>query len=385
MAAGLLVAAAPAATGRPGPPPTRSSHDFVVTNLHDGGEYTLAGYRVDPTCQADTAVLLQHGLSYTGEAWDVPDYSYARILAEAGYATFATDRLGYGGSVLEDGRNVSTLAHADMAAQMATQLADEFDHVVLAGHSAGGETVITATGVFGAPVDALVPMGYTTDPDPVFLATDWITGDQVRALQDDYEYFLGTPEHRAEMFYTDDADPDVIAADTEAAVLTPSGEVQTITFQPSRIGSALVDVPVFIQLAEHDRLFPSDFADLWAAQFVSSPSVTVDIVAGTGHTYMLHHAGPAAAVRIADWLSDTAGLEGCQVADAEQPAAAPAPQQPAPPPGDTPPDAPSAQVAVATDRALPATGGGFGLAVGLLLVADLTRRRTTGRPRARGR
>ncbi len=205
--------------------------------------------------------------------------------------------------MLEDGRIVSTLAHADMAAQMAAELAEQYDHVVLAGHSAGAETAITATGLFDAPVDALIPMGYTTDPDPVFLATDGIPGDQVRALQDDYEYFLGTPEHRAEMFYTDNADPEVIAADTDAAVLTPSGEVQTITFQPSRIGSALVDVPVFIQLAERDRLFPSAFADLWAAQFVSSRSVTVDIVPGTGHTYMLHYEGPAAADRIVDWLA----------------------------------------------------------------------------------
>ena len=306
LAAGSLLAGAPAE-----PEPERGDHDFVVTNLHDGDEYTLAGYRMDPPCSADTAVLLQHGLSYTGEAWDVPGYSYARILAEAGYAVYAPDRLGYGGSVLDDGRNVSTFAHADMAAQMATQLAEQYEHVVLAGHSAGAEAVITATGLLGAPVDALVPMGYTTDPDPVFLATDWIPGDQVRALQDDYEYFLGTPEHRAEMFYTENADPAVVAADTEAAVLTPSGEIQTITFQPSRIGSVLVDVPVFIQLAERDRLFPSAFADLWAAQFVSSPSVTVDIVRGTGHTYMLHHEGPAAGERIADWLAGPAGLPGC--------------------------------------------------------------------------
>lgn len=360
VAAVVLIAAAPA-----GGPPERRDHDFAVTNPDDGVEHTLQGYRVDPACGPDTAVLLLHGLSYTGEAWDMPDYSYARILAEAGYATFGPDRLGYGGSVLDNGRDVSIQAHADMAAQMATQLSEEFDHVVLAGHSAGAETVISAVGLFDAPADALVPMGYTTYPDPEFLANDWIPGDQVRALQDDYVYFLGTPEHRAEMFYTDNADPDVVAADTEAAVLTPSGEIQTISFQPSRIGSALVDVPVLAQLAEQDRLFPSEFADLWAAQFTSSPSVSVDVVPGTGHTYMLHHEGPAAAERIAAWLDDTADLGGCTIA-----------ASPTTPPSPAPPDdRPEQATPAGTARTLPSTGGGGGIAVGALLLAVVAGRR----------
>lgn len=316
VACALLTVSAswPAAAGTTSPDddPVRSEHDVVVTNPGDGLEHTLQGFRVDPPCDADTAVVFVHGLSYTGEAWDVDGYSYTRILAEHGYATFAHSRLGYGPSTLDDGYAVSTTGMADMAGQVAASLTDEFDHVVFAGHSAGAETTLTATALFDAPVDAVVAMGYHTYPDPEFLAEDWITGDQVRAAQDDYEYFMGTPERRAEMFYTDDADQAVIDADTAAAVLTPSGEVQTISFQPSRSGSGLVDVPVLLQLAEDDRLFPSAFADQWAGQFVSSPSVIVDVVPGTGHTYMLHHEGPAAAVRIADWLADEVGLAGCE-------------------------------------------------------------------------
>jgi pimeloyl-ACP methyl ester carboxylesterase len=311
---GVLVVAAVAALV-PGSPvqasSTRVDRSFSVRSISDGATHTLRGFEVSPACAADTVILLQHGLSYTSEAWDVPGYSYARLLADAGYAVVAVDRLGYGRSPLDNGRKVSSLAHADMAAQLARQLGQTYEHVVLAGHSAGGEAVVAAAGLFDAPVDAVIPMGYHTFPDPQFLALDWVVGDQVRALLDDYEYFLGTPQHRAEMFYTADADPAVIAADTAAAVLTPSGEIQTLSLQPARIGSLLVDVPVLAQLAERDRLFPSAFASLWAAQFVSSPSVTVDIVPGAGHTYMLHHSGPAAAGRIADWLAGPAGLPGC--------------------------------------------------------------------------
>jgi len=119
-------------------------------------------------------------------------------------------------------------------------------------------------------------------------------------------------------------------------------------------------VPVLAQLAEFDRLFPAVYADLWAAQFVLSPSVTVDVVPGTGHTYMLHHAGPAAAERIASWLATTAGLPGCVAAAAASPEV------------DT--AAIGADPSVAGES-LPATGPAPALAVPalLLLVAGLGR------------
>src|SRR5204862_72917 len=73
---------------------------------------------------------------------------------------------------------------------------------------------------------------------------DFLPGDNPRALQDSYEYFLGSPAHRAEMFYTATADPDVVEADTNAAVLTPSGEILSIGMQPSRFVVGNIKVPV---------------------------------------------------------------------------------------------------------------------------------------------
>ena len=330
---------------------SRTDVTYQLTNLNDGAEHAVHGYLREASCDADTVVLLQHGLSYTAEAWDVPGYSYAEIFAEAGYDVVAIDRLGYGRSVLDDGYNVSTFAFADMTAQLADILREGWDKVVLAGHSAGAETTVQAVGLFGASADAVIPMGYHTYPDPQFLALDW-SSNQVDALQDDFVYFMGTPERRAEMFYTENADPAISEADTAGAVETPSGEVQTISFQPSRIGAFNVTAPVLAQLAEDDRLFPSVFAPFWAAQFVQAASVTIDIVPGTGHTYMLHHEGPAAAHRIVDWLSTTAGLPGCEVAAA----------------GREP--TPVADVDDESDEgALPATGGGVA-ALALILAAS---------------
>ncbi|MDX1511700.1 MAG: alpha/beta hydrolase [Nitriliruptorales bacterium] len=339
----------------------RTDVTYELTNLNDGAEHTVHGYLREAPCDADTVVLLQHGLSYTGEAWDVPGYSYSEILAEAGYDVVAIDRLGYGRSVLDDGYNVSTFAFADMTAQLADILREDWDKVVLGGHSAGAETTVQAVGLFGASADAVIPMGYHTYPDPQFLAFDW-SSNQVDALQDDFIYFMGTPERRTEMFYTENADPAISESDTAGAVETPSGEVQTISFQPSRIGAFNVTAPVFAQLAEDDRLFPSEFADFWASQFVQAASVTIDIVPGTGHTYMLHHEGPAAAHRIVDWLSTTAGLPGCEVAAA----------------GGEP--TPVADVDNGSDEdTLPATGGGMAALALILAVPALV---AAGRLRA---
>jgi pimeloyl-ACP methyl ester carboxylesterase len=252
-----------------------------------------------------------HGLSYTKEAWDFPGYSVARKIAEAGYAVFAIDRLGYGESKLDDGYNVTHEAYAEMAHQIVNQLRGQgFSHVVLAGHSAGAGTSELAAGVYGG-VDAIMALGWHHRPSNE-LGQDFFTGDYVRAAQDDYEYFLGTPEHRAEMFYTAGADPAVVEADTRAAVLTPSGEIFSIGKQPSRFVAGNVKVPVFLQFGDSDRLFELQYAQMHAGEFLSSPSVTVDVVRDAGHTFILEQNGPAGAQKMADWLRSRPETPSCR-------------------------------------------------------------------------
>ncbi len=367
---GAVLAAPGVASADPATAVTRSDADVAVTNPGDGETYDLDGFVVGPDgCEPTTAILLLHGLSYTGESWDVAGYSWTRMLAARGYDVYAIDRLGYGDSVLDDGYAVSTHGHADMAAQVVTQLTESYDDVVLAGHSAGAETAISAVGINGAPVSALVAMGYHTYPDPLFIANDYAQ-NELDALQDDYVYFLSTPERRAEMFYTaENADPEVIAADTAAAVLTPSGEIITITYQPARIGSALVGVPTMLQLGEDDQLFPVEYAPFWEAQFLLAPSVTTDVVPGSAHTYMLHHEGPAAAERMADWIGGPAGLPGCVVPTGT---AAPTPT-PDPAPAD---ESAAPTTATADQGSLPSTGSGAaGAALAVLMLGTVLRRR----------
>lgn len=287
--------------------------EFTVENPDEGGEARkIIGYRYDTFCSASTAVLLLHGLSYTKEAWDFPGYSVARPIAEAGYAVFAVDRLGYGESRLTSGYRVTHEGYASMAHQMVEQLrAQGFRHVVLAGHSAGAGTTELAAGLYGG-VDAIMPLGWHHRPSDR-LVQDFFTGDYLRAARDDYEYFLGSPGHRAEMFYTATASRDVVRADTEAAVDTPSGEIFSIGKQPSRLVVGQIKVPVFLQFGDGDRLFELEYAKMHAEEFRSSVSVTMDVVPDSGHTFMLTKNGRAGTGRMVDWLLSRAETPSCRV------------------------------------------------------------------------
>lgn len=309
-----LTTAAPAGTGPAGnAAPTATPHtrvEFTVSNPGEGGTARIVvGNRYDPMCKADTVVLLQHGLSYFKEAWDWPGYSAAAALTRAGYAVIAIDRLGYGESKLENGTKVSFEGYADMANQIVGQLRMEFAHVVIGGHSAGAGVSEYAQGMYGS-ADALLALGWHHRPSDGLLA-EFMTGDTVRSTQDDYEYFMATPEHRAEKFYEPDADPAVVAGDTAAANLTPSGEIQSIGKQPSRFMVGNVKVPVFIGLSEKDWLFEPQYAGMHKGEFLSSPSVTVDMVPGAGHTFMLAPQGPAGTDRMVSWLKGRPEAPSC--------------------------------------------------------------------------
>ena len=286
--------------------------EYTVKNpAENGAEHKLVGYRYDTFCTSPTAILLLHGLSYTKEAWDFPGYSVAQKLAEAGYTVIAIDRLGYGESKLANGYNVTHEAYADMAHQVIGQLRSQgFAHVVEMGHSAGAGTTELEAGLYG-DADAIIPMGWHHRPSNQ-LGQDFFTGDYARAAQGSYEYFLGTPYHRAEMFYNADADPNVVEADTKAAVDTPSGEIFSIGKQPSRLVVGNIKVPVFLQFGDQDRLFEVEYAQQHAAEFRSSPSVTVDIVKDAGHTFMLTKNGPAGIDHIVDWLRNRPETPSCR-------------------------------------------------------------------------
>jgi pimeloyl-ACP methyl ester carboxylesterase len=227
----------------------------------------------------------------------------AQPFAHAGYSVVILDRLGYGGSPLSDGRRVSALAYADMTGQVVDQLHKDqggFMHVVLGGHGTGAEAAELEAGLTGG-VAAVIALGYTHSPSKQLL-TDLAGGDVPRSTAADYEYFLGTPSHRSDMFYSGDADPAVVAADAGSAVRSPSGEVQSVGAQPSGKVLGRIAVPVYLQLGQEDRLFPPEFLPAEVAAFRSSPHVVTDVVPGAGHTFMLHPIGNESTFHLVSWV-----------------------------------------------------------------------------------
>jgi pimeloyl-ACP methyl ester carboxylesterase len=286
---------------------------FQVTNPNENGAVrTIAGYRFDPPCAASSVVVLQHGFSYTKDYWDFPGYSAARALAQAGYAVVAIDRLGYGESELPNGYDVSHEGYAEITRQLVSQLRREFGHVVLGGLSGGAAITMLTQGLFGS-ADAILVLGYHHRPSDEFLAV-FAGQDTPRALQDDYSYFFGTPGHRAEWLHSDGADPEVVRMDTDSAVLTPSGEILTTGKQPSRIVTSNIRVPVFLQIGEQDRLFEPKYADMERLLLSNSPSVTIDVVPGAGHSVVLDRSGPAGTSRLVDWVRGRTEVPSCSTA-----------------------------------------------------------------------
>lgn len=334
MKAGVVVALAILAGAGAGPAATADAPavatrevEFVVHNPTDVAAYRVHATLYQParsTGCARSALILVSGLSYSSWAWDFPvspeRYSTARALAAAGYPVVAVDLPGYGRSTKPDGRLLTIPSYASMISQIASQLklpaygGPRFEHVGLVGHSAGTEIAEVATALYD--IDLLVATGYTHFPSQR-IATDFLTGDYVRAAQGGYEYFGDTPEQRREYMYNEAVDdPAVMDLDTALAEPTPSGEVLTIGPQPSRALVPLIDVPVMLVIGEDDILFPSADADTDLALFVQSPSTASYVLRDAGHSLMLHPNAPDANAAIVSWLREPAqssALPSCPV------------------------------------------------------------------------
>src|SRR5205823_5214127 len=153
----------------------------------------------------------------------------------------------------------------------------------------------------------LIASAYTHFPSEGILL-DAITSETPKALLSPYIYFGGDPNTRAMFMYDLTwADPTVVAKDTQLAQLTPSGEILTISSQPSRTAVPLIHVPVLLIMAEHDVLFPPEPLEL--PLFAAAADKTSWVVPGAGHSFMLHPSAPASQLVVASWLS--ARLPSC--------------------------------------------------------------------------
>lgn len=329
LTAAILAALTVPLPGRATAEVQRTSVAIPVYNPTTYEQLTVHGglfQRIDQTGCGNSVMVAVHGLSYGEFAWDFPvqtdTYSVARSLAAAGYPTLAIDLPGYDSAQPDtrdkpNGYTLTVEAYAHIIGQVEYALRQgnyggpAFGRVGLMGHSAGTEITMLAAGSGFADPDVYVPTGYHHVPSQR-IATDFFTGDFIRAAQSDYEYFGGDEQGRTEYMYAplpdDNVDPNIVAADNALANLTPSGEIYSIGPQPSKAVVGLIDAPVLFVLGDTDLLFEVQHVDTELALFASAPSVTKLIVENAGHSFMLHKNAPQTNAAIADWLTTQAAV-----------------------------------------------------------------------------
>ena len=153
--------------------------------LAGGGELPIHGRLCLPDGESPKTVMLaQHGSTYNNTYWNSafePDvYNFSRAMTDAGYAVFAIDRLGYGGSPRLTPELLTLEVHAEVTHELIGKLrageagGESFDHVILVGHSYGTATAWRESAKYN-DADAIIGTGWSNSVTPVptarFLAT----------------------------------------------------------------------------------------------------------------------------------------------------------------------------------------------------------------------
>ena len=306
-------------------------HEFTVVLLDgvsgNAVNCTMVGYLYYVgTLNNRTLQVAVHGATYSHAYWDFPsvggeDYSYARYMANRGYAVLAIDQVGAGESCMPDGLTMVQLQNTTNAlVQILMGLRSggnptgiAFERIALVGHSAGSINAIAAKAATGSQlVDALVVTGsrhLAVDPLPPGIQAVLPLVPLLASLP----YFTLDAATRTFLFYdTANADAAVIAADNASSEAWTGGQVGT-TFAafvypylglPPFHGVNAVTGPVLIQLGENDALFPA-FRPEDERAFWTSTQPEIQVLPDMGHDFNLHLTREASWRGIDSWLRQT--------------------------------------------------------------------------------
>jgi len=213
--------------------------------------------------------VLVHGFTYDHRYWSSPDYgaAYDYVLAatDAGYSTFAVDRLGTAG---QSSRPLSALltlpAHAASihdviaAARSGALAGGPYDKIITVGHSAGAAILWVEASLFGG-ADGLISSGFGhplgSGHNILLYTLPAFFDNDLRPLVGlDLGYVTTTPGSRDNLFYrTPTSDPAVIAQDEGTKGLGALTEFGTLP--TSEISTVAITAPVLFVMGEFDNIF----------------------------------------------------------------------------------------------------------------------------------
>ncbi|MFI9456721.1 alpha/beta hydrolase [Amycolatopsis sp. NPDC052450] len=303
-----------------------------------GGPATVHGRFCLPEGPAPKAVqLLVHGGTYNSAYWDLPydpdRYSYQRDMAKHGYATFAADQLGSGGSSKPFSPPLLLPVLARSMHEVIGHLragrvgGTPFEKVVIVGHSVGSGIVAAEASTY-QDVDGVILTGVTHLPSVPALTLGVALGlqpafadDKLGSVGSDPLYFTTRPGARAGLFYaTENTDPRVIEADEatkdQVAVL---GMGTVAVFGIVLPATKAIRVPVFQAVGEKDILFCGLFAlrDCSSAEtlrpaeapfYRPEAELSTYVLSGAGHSLALHRNASQYRDATRVWLRDKVGI-----------------------------------------------------------------------------
>ncbi len=252
----------------------------VCRNVHvaasiTSGPVTMYGRYCTPLGLApQTLQLLVHGGTYNHTYWDFPgfngQYSYVQAATDAGYATLAVDRLGYGNSTRPASQDdtfdneVSTL-HAVVAAVRAGSLGIHVRHVEAIGHSLGSGTVVGDAAVYPNDFDAVVLTGYGQQVSPTVAQMNALYFEPANSLPQFANLGVGYETNKpgtrglGGLYYLPLANPAVVAQD-EATEDTVTKTEITSRPQGGAVQTTELKMPVLLADGQYDSHYCLDNA-----------------------------------------------------------------------------------------------------------------------------
>jgi pimeloyl-ACP methyl ester carboxylesterase len=274
-----------------------------------------------------TVQLLVHGATYTRTAWNWPQnpatYSYVQDAVNAGYATFAVDRLGHGESTHTPASTLTIQAGSTALHGVVTQLRNgtiggtPFSKVVWVGHSLGAVHGYDYGGRY-SDINAFVLSGSAH-----FIKQSWLNliTTSLQPADPSSGYLTTIPGRRDDLFYnTATADPAVITQDEALKDTITLAEVNSalplVTVSPANSPTQNITVPVLIPMAQFDNLVcggpdgitctSTSIRNLELPYYTHAPSVTAQVTSGSGHQLSQHPTAPTAHSAILSWIQGVA-------------------------------------------------------------------------------
>lgn len=248
------------------------SDEIVQVSLAPGASksHQMFGRLCHPSSGPSTVLqILVHGFTYDHRYWSSsdfgPTYDYVEAATDAGYSTFAVDRLGTAGQSSRPPSVLMTLqAHANSihdvigAARNGVLPGGPYETIIAVGHSAGSAALWIEASLFN-DVDGIISSGFGhplgSGHNLLLNATPAFFDSRLRPLVGlDLGYMTTAPGSRAGLFYnTATSDPSVIATDEATKGLGALTEFGTLP--TSEISTIAITAPMLLVMGEYDNIF----------------------------------------------------------------------------------------------------------------------------------